>query len=107
MSSRSLIIVAVLFVGGIVSFCLSILRGKAIVQKWAAANGFEIIRAELCLFTGGSGMWETPTSRNQIIYSVQVRDRDGLERSGWVRVGSFFGGIMFASKAAEVKWKHS
>jgi hypothetical protein len=107
MSNRSFIIAAVVCVVGIVTFWLATLRGKAIVQKWAAANDFEILRAEPCLFTGGSGMWQTPTSRNQIIYSVRVRDRAGQERSGWLRIGSFFGGIMFGSERAEVKWKHS
>lgn len=107
MSNRPYIIAAVVFIGGIAMFWLATLRGKAIVQKWAAKNQFEILRAEPCLFTGGSGMWQTRPSRNQIIYSVRVRDRAGQERSGWLRIGSFFGGIMFGSEAAEVKWKDS
>lgn len=77
------------------------------VRKWADANEFEILRSEMCLFNGGSGEWETPTSRGQIIYSVRLRDRAGRERSGWLRVGSFFGGVLFGSGAAEVKWKES
>ena len=38
-----------------------------------------------------------------VIFWVRVRDGGGLERSGWVRCGSYRGGV--ARSQAEVKWE--
>jgi hypothetical protein len=82
---------------------LTIWRAKSILRKWALENGFEVLRFERCFFTAGFG-WFT-TSRNQIVYSILVRDQSNDERSGWLRCGSYFGVIF--SNDAEVKWKES
>jgi hypothetical protein len=75
----------------------------AIVRAWAAENGFHIVRFEKKNLTRrGPFSWRS-TGRNQAIYHVRVRDREGKERSAWVRCGSYFGGIFF-SKKTEVKW---
>jgi hypothetical protein len=80
---------------------LSIWRANSILRKWALENGFEVLHFERCFFTGGFG-WLT-TSRNQIVYSIRVRDRSNEERSGWLRCGNYFGVIF--SNDAEVRWK--
>jgi hypothetical protein len=80
---------------------LTIWRANSILRNWALENGFEVLRFERCFFTGGFG-WFT-TSRNQIVYSILVRDRSNEERSGWLRCGSYFG-VLFSNEA-EVKWK--
>ncbi|SRR6266481_5077471 len=83
---------------------LTIWRANSILRKWALENGFEVLRFERCFFTGGFG-WFT-TSRNQIVYSILVKDRWNEERSGWLRCGSYFGGVLFSNEA-EAKWKVS
>ncbi len=89
----------------VVFYRLTTSRADSIVRKWAAKNGFELLRFERCFFTGGFGLFTT--SRNQIVYSVRVCDGTGQERSGWLRCGSFLGGVFFGSEVAEIKWKEA
>lgn len=77
-------------------------REETVLRRWAKPEGFEIIVFKRAFFAGGFS-WLT-TSRSQRVFSVTIRDREGRERSGWVRCGSYFGGILF-SDDAEVKWK--
>jgi len=64
-------------------------RSRSILQTWAKKNGFEILHfRQSC---------ENPfglSSKGQTVYSVKVRDRAGNERSGLVRCGSFFSGVL-------------
>jgi hypothetical protein len=78
-------------------------RSKVILQKWADEHGFEITQKKqrYMFFTGPFKFWTN--SRNQIIYYLTVRDRDGHERSGWARCGSYLGGVFFSDKI-EVRW---
>ncbi len=82
----------------------TIARGNTIIRNWANQNNFELVHFERCFFTGAFS-WLT-TSRNQIVYFVRVRDCEKHERAGWVRCGSFLGGIIFSDEV-EIKWKHS
>jgi hypothetical protein len=78
-------------------------RSKIILKKWADENGFEIVekKQRYMIFTGPFKFWTN--SRNQIIYCLTVRDREGHERSGWARCGSYLGGVFFSDKI-EVRW---
>ncbi len=78
-------------------------RSKVILQRWADSNGFQILqkRQRYMFFTGPFRFWTN--SRNQIIYFFRVRDREGRERSGWARCGSYFGGVFFSDKI-EIRW---
>ena len=56
-------------------------RGTVILQNWADEHGFDITqKKQRYLFFTGPFKWWT-NSRNQIIFLVTVRDRDGRERS--------------------------
>jgi hypothetical protein len=77
-------------------------RSKAILRKWADANGFEILQKKVRWFYFGPFEWLT-TGRSQIIYSFTARDRQGDQRSGWARCGSYWGGIFFSDKI-EIRW---
>jgi hypothetical protein len=83
----------------IVLFVWSFSRGRALLNHWAQENGFEILHSEFRMAGAGPFTW----TRNQIVYFVRVRDREGRERSGWVRCGSFWRGIF--SDKTEVRWK--
>ena len=77
-------------------------RSRAILRKWAGENGFEILeRKQEFLGTGPFKPWTN--SRNQTIFFLRVRGRDGRERSCWARCGSYFGGVFF-SNAIEIRW---
>ena|ERR1043165_4570215 len=94
------VIVIVLILG---FYRLTIWRANSIVRRWALENGFDLFHFKRCFFTGGFS-WFT-TSRNQIVYSILVRNRWNEERSGWLRCGNYFGVIF--SDEAEVKWNES
>lgn len=76
-------------------------RGQAILKKWAEEEGVHIVTFERVFFSGGFSAFST--SRNQVVYSIVVRDQNGRERKGWVRCGSFWNGV-WGSDEAEVKW---
>ncbi len=75
-------------------------RSRQVLDSWAAKNGFQIIRRENRWCFRGPFAWSR--SRCQTVYFVTVLDKDGLERSGWVRCGGWFTGLW--SDAAEVRW---
>jgi hypothetical protein len=76
-------------------------RGRTLLNRWAEENRFRIIHAEVRHLCAGPFTWTK--SRNQIVYYVRVSDRDGKERKGWVRCGSYFGGL--ASDKTDVRWE--
>jgi len=76
-------------------------RGRALLNRWAQDNGFQILHSEMRTLCAGPFTWTS--SRNQMVYFVRVRDQEGRERSGWVRCGSFWLGIW--SDKTEVRWK--
>jgi hypothetical protein len=78
-------------------------RSKIILQNWAEENGFQITqsRQRYKFFTGPFKWWTN--SRNQVIFFVKVRDRDGRERSGWIRCGNYSRGVFFSNEV-EAKW---
>jgi hypothetical protein len=73
-------------------------RSKVILQKWAEENRFQITakKQRYMFFTGPFRWWTN--GKNQIIYFVKVRDKEGRERSGWVRCGGYLGGVLLAIK---------
>ena len=77
-------------------------RAKSIVQKWAAARGYDVLQFESPFHTGAFSFWTT--SRGQIVYSVTIRDGNGLERKASVRCGSYMGGVLFSDEI-EVRWQ--
>ena len=101
---RALLIAAVVITVLLGWFWLHLSRAKAILQAWAAEGGFQILgREKSYMIDTGPFKWWT-NGRSQIIYHVRVRDREGRERSAWVRCGSYLGGVLFSRKA-EVRWE--
>src|SRR5215510_62783 len=82
------------FAGWIVLF---ILRAQSRLRMWAAENGFQIVRIERSGFKRPS-KWFWRHSRDRAVLRVRVRDREGRERTGWIRLP-----ILFGNKA-EVQW---
>ena len=100
---RALLIAVVAIAVFVGWFWLHISRAKAILRAWAVSGGFQILGFEKSYMIGtGPFKWWT-NSRSQIVYHVRVRDREGRERSAWVRCGSYLGGVLF-SRHTEVRW---
>jgi hypothetical protein len=99
------VLIAVVAVAALLGWLwLYIWRARTVLRAWAAEGGFQILRFQKRNITGrGPFNWWT-NSHEQIIYHIRVRDREGRERSCWIRCGSYVGGVLFSSKV-EVKWE--
>ena len=95
--------IALIFISLVIGWnALHLRRALTILKRWAAANGFELLEYKRPFYSGGFSVFTT--GRGQIVYCVKVRDASGDEHAGWVRCGSFFGGVLFSDEA-EVKWR--
>ncbi len=65
-------------------------RSNHLLHKWARDNDLEVLQAEFRMVRKGPYTW---SSRGQAVFRVEVRDRDGRTRQGWVRCGSWFLGV--------------
>lgn len=95
--------IIILVVAGAISALEIVFLAEKILQRWVAKNGFELLekRQHYFFYRGPFDAWTT--SNTQVVYSVRIRDRQGSERTGWVRCGTFLGGVFFSNKA-EVRW---
>lgn len=93
------LLVFALFVVGVIKWHFS--RSHSVLEQWADEHGFEILHSEYRSLIRGPFFWTT--SRGQTVYYVTVRDGHGTERSGWVRCGGWFLGLM--TDKAEVRWE--
>jgi hypothetical protein len=101
MNDQVLGVFAILLLAGLVAVVIyvQIRRAQTLLQGWAEENGYEVLEAEHRLFRKGPYVW---SARGQAIYRVRVRDRGGVERRGWLRCGTWWGGV-FADKV-ESRW---
>jgi hypothetical protein len=76
-------------------------RSRSVLEQWADQSGYEILHSEYRNFVKGPYFWTT--SKGQTVYYVSVRDCHGNVRTGWVRCGGWFLGLM--SDQAEVRWE--
>ena len=76
-------------------------RSRSVLEQWADEQGFEILSSEYRNFARGPFFWTS--SQGQTVYFVTVRDGGGRVRSGWVRCGGWFSGLM--TDKAEVRWE--
>ena len=74
-------------------------RSDALLHQWAAQNRYRIIRQEYRFFKGPY-FWSS--TKGQTVYYVVLEDSDGKTRSGWVRCGSWWFGLL--SDNVEVRW---
>jgi hypothetical protein len=84
----------------VVVFAWTFSRSRQILRSWAEKNHYQIISSGFRLLRRGPFFWTT--SKNQVIYYVTVRTPDGMTRSGWLRCGSWWGGVI--QNKAEVRW---
>ncbi len=75
-------------------------RSQSLLDMWAAENGYHIIRKEYRNFFRGPFYWTT--SKGQTVYYVTVQDKAGRRRSGWVRCGGWWLGLL--TDYVEVRW---
>jgi hypothetical protein len=76
-------------------------RARSLLEHWADERGFRILDSQYRYVRRGLFFWTT--SKGQAVYFVTVRDRNGDVRSGYVRCGSWFLGLL--SDKVEVRWE--
>jgi hypothetical protein len=91
--------IALLLVFAVAMLIFHYSRARSILEHWAEENGYEIVSSEH-RWMGGRFWWRK--SRNQEVYYVTVRTREGQFRRGWVRCGGWFLGVW--SDHADVEW---
>jgi hypothetical protein len=55
--------------------------------RWAQERGYRILRQERRTFRRGPFFWGS--SSYQIVYRIEVQDKQGTRRRGWVRIGKY------------------
>ena len=95
----AIFVVAILLVG-VVACVWHINRSRSLLEEWAGQNGYRVIESSYRSIMRGPFFWTT--SKGQTVYRVTVEDRTGRVRSGWVRCGSFWGGLL--SDPVQVRW---
>ena len=76
-------------------------RRREALSRWAAGGGYRLIAFRHPLMTEATP-FPLPASKGQHVVRVEVEDREGVRRSGWVRLGSPWRGL--ASRRADVRW---
>lgn len=100
-SGPILFVIAVIVIVGLVAYYAWYFpRSQSVLKHWAARNEFEIVHEELKWFYKGPFTWLN--NRGHTVYRIKVRDKNGQERTGWVRCGGIWLGLF--SDEATVKW---
>jgi hypothetical protein len=105
MSSSSdfpaLILLVIICIGGTIILRWNFKKTRQILGKWAKDNNYQILSSEHRIFTKGPFFWTS--SRQQSVYYVVVRDSHGHEKSGWLRCGDYWFGMLI--DRVEVIWE--
>ena len=75
-------------------------RRERILARWATANHFQIVSCERRHWLAGPYVFRR--GEGQEVLHLMVEDALGSRRSGCVRIGGFFVGLM--SDAVDVTW---
>lgn len=75
-------------------------RSKSLLEQWAAQIGYRLIRQEYRNLFKGPFFWTS--TKGQTVYYVTVEDAAGNRRSGWVRCGGWWLGLL--SDHVDVHW---
>ena len=91
--------------GALVLFGLLIWCGRVFsewrLQRWCGREGFELLDWQgVWFFQGPNAPWR---SQYQDCYRIEVRDREGYERTGYVVFGRYWLGWPFSRKVT-VEW---
>ena len=93
---------------GVIAVLVSLLLNNAgnrkalyLIDSWAQSCTYTIVSCERRYFRTGPFFFGA--SKYQRVFYLHVKDRDGRERKGWLKVGSYWTGMM-NSEEFEVIW---
>ena len=61
------------------------------LKAWANEKHYEIVDSKWCWFR--LGPYQEAWFSHQTVFRVRIRDRSGVERSCWAKLGGFFLGL--------------
>jgi hypothetical protein len=67
-------------------------RARSLLAEWARSQRVDVLSARRCWLWRGPYAWRS--SKNQTVFYVTVRDAASQIRRAYVRVGSFFFGLI-------------
>jgi hypothetical protein len=73
--------------------------GRAMLDRWARAQGLTLTSVESCWFFKGPFFFAT---RGQDVFRITARDAGGIVRTGYARCGGYWFGTW--SEQVEVRW---
>jgi len=76
-----------------------LLRSDYLLEKWADQNQLRILKRSYRWLFKGTLFWSV---FSRAVYRVTVEDQAGHPRSGWVRCGGWFWGLL--SDDVVVRW---
>lgn len=71
------------------------------IRKWAEEQGLKLVSFRWARFYEGPSAWVR--SKNQHLFKVVIRDRDGQNRSCWIMFGTFWG-FTWGEPITHVEW---
>ena len=60
-------------------------RARRNLERWVDDQGYSLVAVKLALFRKGPYTWTS--SNAQIVFRITILDKQGQERTGWVRCG--------------------
>ena len=78
-------------------------RSMSLLRSWAERNDLTIVSSERRRFLRGPFFWRS--GKGHCVFRVAVRDGAGRTRNGYVRCGSWLGGLL--SDQVDVRWDDS
>jgi hypothetical protein len=72
-----------------------------LIEQWARSCDYTLEHCERRYFRKGPFFWGA--SKYQRVYYIQVKSKDGRERNGFIKVGSYWTGMM-NSDDFELMW---
>jgi hypothetical protein len=89
---------AVLFVAALI---LAQMYWKRRLTTWAESEHLQLVNFRYAWFYEGPSAWTR--SRNQHVFRVVTKDRDGLTRYCWIMFGTFWG-FTWGEPITKVEW---
>jgi len=88
----------------IVVWKLSRMYWKRRLTQWAEGQHLELVSFRGAWFYEGPSAWTR--SRNQHVFRVVTKDRDGLTRYCWIMFGTFWG-FTWGEPLTQVQWDNA
>ncbi len=85
----------------VLALILAQLYWKRRLTKWAESQHLQLVSFRGAWFFEGPSAWTR--SRNQHVFRVVTKDRDGLTRYCWIMFGTFWG-FTWGEPITEVEW---